>query len=255
MYQDLAFAGSCAVIPKIIHYCWLSNDPIPKELRHCMDSWKAKLTGYQFMLWDTSRFDPHSSVWVEQAVEAKQYAFAADFIRLYAVYTFGGIYLDMDVEVLKPFDALLDADIMAAYEDKTKRKIEAGCFGARQGSPAIKKVLEYYAGRSFVKSDGTYDTKVLPEIMKDRLVAGNIAIYGNDFFTVLDYMTGKMNRTANSYAIHHFAGSWKSSREQNHNLTERKIRRTFGNNFFSGFIMKLYDIFYLIKKIKIARPI
>ena len=82
------------MIPKIIHYCWLSGEPIPWQLQICMASWKKYLPEYEFVMWDTQRFDINSLLWTKQAFEAKKYAFAADYIRLYAVYTYGGIYLD-----------------------------------------------------------------------------------------------------------------------------------------------------------------
>jgi mannosyltransferase OCH1-like enzyme len=104
------------MIPKIIHYCWLSGDPIPQDYQNCMDTWKQILKGYEFVLWDSKRFDINSVLWVKQAFETGLYAFAADYIRLYAVYNCGGIYLDMDMEAVKPFDELLNADIMLAYE-------------------------------------------------------------------------------------------------------------------------------------------
>ena len=85
------------MIPKIIHYCWLSNDKIPQNLQQCMVSWKEKLPDYKFIKWDFSRFDKECSPWVKEAFEHKKYAFACDFIRLYAVYNYGGIYMDMDI--------------------------------------------------------------------------------------------------------------------------------------------------------------
>ena len=96
------------MIPKIIHYCWLSGDEIPEKLQLCMASWKKFLPEYEFMLWDLDRFDINQILWTKQAFESKKYAFAADYIRLYAIYTYGGIYLDMDVEVLKSFNPLLN---------------------------------------------------------------------------------------------------------------------------------------------------
>ena len=79
------------MIPKLIHLCWLSGDPYPPKIQYCIDSWKKFLPDYEIMLWDTSRFDVNSLPWTKQAFEAKKYAFVADFIRLYAVYNFGGI--------------------------------------------------------------------------------------------------------------------------------------------------------------------
>ena len=95
------------MISKVIHLCWLSGDPYPEKIKKCIDSWKRVLSDYEIILWDTKRFDLDSSIWVKQAFEAKKYAFAADYIRFYALYHYGGIYMDSDVEVLKSFDDLL----------------------------------------------------------------------------------------------------------------------------------------------------
>ena len=92
------------MIPKRIHLCWLSGDPYPAKIGKCLASWKKHLPDYEVVLWDTKRFDLESSPWVKQAFEAKKYAFAADYIRFYALYNYGGIYLDSDVEVLRSFD-------------------------------------------------------------------------------------------------------------------------------------------------------
>ena len=105
------------MIPKIIHYCWLSKDPIPKDMQMFIDGWYEKLPDYEFMLWDFNRFDIHSSQWVKEAFSKKKYAFAADYIRLYALYNYGGIYMDMDVEVLKSFDPFLKLKTMICFEN------------------------------------------------------------------------------------------------------------------------------------------
>ena len=112
------------MIPKVIHYCWLSGDPIPEKLQRCMDSWKKFLPDYEFVLWDLERFDIKTSQWVKEAFEARKYAFAADYIRLYAVYNYGGIYMDMDVEVVRPFDDLLASPYILGLE--SEKGVEAG---------------------------------------------------------------------------------------------------------------------------------
>ena len=82
------------MIPKIIHFCWLSNDPYPKEIRQCMDSWEKVMPDYEIKLWNMETFDVSSApVYVQEAVKARKWAFAADYIRMYALYTEGGIYL------------------------------------------------------------------------------------------------------------------------------------------------------------------
>ena len=201
------------MIPKIIHYCWLSNDPIPKDLKKYMKSWKEKLYDYEFILWDLNRFDLNRSLWVKQAFEAKKYAFAADYIRLYAVYNYGGIYMDMDVEVLKSFNDLLRNDYILGYE--AAKGLEAGVFGAPKKAPWVKEVLEYYTSKEFALPNGLYNDTPLPIIMDEVLNADyitnkKIVPLPTDFLTAKSYKTGKITITPNTYTIHHFAGSWKS---------------------------------------------
>lgn len=149
------------MIPKIIHYCWLSNDPIPEKLQEYMKSWKEKLPDYEFKLWNFDCFDINSSQWVKEAFEAKKYAFAADYIRLYAVYNYGGIYMDMDVEVIKSFNPLLNNDYLLGYENQIG--IEAGIFGASPKADWVKLILDYYQNKSFYREDGTQNTTPLPK--------------------------------------------------------------------------------------------
>jgi mannosyltransferase OCH1-like enzyme len=223
-------------IPKIIHYCWLSNDPIPEKLQKSMASWKDKLDGYEFVLWNFDRFDINSSIWVKQTFAAKQYAFAADYIRLFAVYNHGGIYLDMDVEVIKPFDDLLDFDIMLAVENDNTGGIEAGCFGAEKGHPYIKKCLDYYDNRKFVK---LFVAPFLMKSIKDKYFGkADYHIHSADYFTAKDQKTGFVNRTKNTYTIHHFAGSWIADKDKKAGINQWYFFEKYGND---EFLVDLFD--------------
>ena len=126
------------MIPKIIHYCWLSNDPVPSDLQKYMQTWKVKLPDYEFIKWDFKRFPKGKSKWVDQAFDKKKYAIAADYIRLFALYNYGGIYLDMDVEVLKSYDDLLPLSSMICFE-ANGTTIEAATIGSEKGCIWVKK--------------------------------------------------------------------------------------------------------------------
>ncbi len=217
------------MIPKIIHYCWLSSDPVPLQLENYMKSWKEQLPDYEFMLWDFDRFDRNKSLWVRQAFENKKYAFAADYIRLYAVYNYGGIYLDMDVEVLKSFDPLLHLSTMICHE-MHGHHLEMAAFGVEKHSLWIKECLAYYDQRTFIKN-GTLDMKILPVVINEVLASSfklvpvsdlagavsspgdpyEIRILPSEFFSPKHYWTGKLSITANTVCIHHFYGSWLPS--------------------------------------------
>lgn len=230
-------------IPKIIHYCWLSNDPIPDDLKKCMDSWKRKLPDYEFMLWNFERFDKNSSLWVQQAFDNKKYAFAADYIRLFAVYNYGGIYMDMDIEVLKTFDDLLAQKIILAYENPEKNGIEAGCFGAEKGNPFVKDCLSYYKDRSFIKPDGSFDILPLPKIMLSYLPRHR-EIDPRDWhcFTNKSYKTGEISTLERSFSIHHFAGSWASVAQRKYDEARKAIYLVFPKT-----IAKIISVFPFIK--------
>lgn len=224
------------MIPKIIHYCWLSNDPIPAKLQDCMNSWKEKLPEYQFVLWDTQRFDIHSVSWVLEAFEAKKYAFAADYIRLYAVYHCGGIYLDMDVEVVKPFsDDLLNGNYLLGYESSNYTiGLEAGIFGGERGAEWLYDCLKYYDERHFVKEDGSFDVLPLPRIIwkilqKKYINTGLIKPLSPDYLTAKCCDNGKIVKTSNTYTIHHFEGSWFTPWQK----VKRIIIRALGTKIMS----------------------
>lgn len=220
-------------IPKIIHYCWLSGDPYPELVQRCMQSWKEKLPDYEFMLWDMNRFDVHSVLWVEQACNEKKWAFAADYIRLYALYNYGGIYLDSDVEVLKPFDDLLNRKYFFGCEHTPDRienqnSIEAATFGAEKDLPFLKKVMEYYERHDFIDDDGYMDTTTLPTVLARKLKGANLEILPMDFFSPKNTRTLELQITKNTYSVHHFNGSWHSLAQQKHVALRTKLCKMFG---------------------------
>lgn len=208
------------MIPKIVHYCWLSDDPIPDNLRKCMSSWKEKLPDWEFILWDKKRFDITSVQWVLQAYDAKKYAYAADYIRQYAVYTYGGFYMDMDIEVIKNLDYLLGRKYVLGAE--TEYGIEAGVFGAEKGSPIIRACLDWYSGKTFINEDGTLNMHGCPLVMMEAISnkynvcispdyiddGYTVSLFPREYLTAKSSETGIVTKTPNTITVHHFAGSW-----------------------------------------------
>lgn len=256
------------MIPKIIHYCWLSNDPIPESLQKCMESWKTYLPDYQFIHWNFERFDKDSSLWVKQAFENKKYAFAADYIRLYALYHYGGIYLDMDVEVIKSFDPFLPLKTILCYESYPEDTYpEVAAFGVEKEADWIKECLEYYCNREFITEKGEFNTTPLPQVIKKILEKRkykfikvsnideslkvtkdkNIGIFTSDFFSPKSYKTNVIKITQNTICIHHFAGTWTSKRK--YEIQEEKFWKKLGMknlniiNKIRWFPKNLYRIF------------
>lgn len=212
---------------------------MPDLVLKCINSWKEKLPDYQFFLWNRERFDINSIPFVKQAFEAKKYAFAADYIRLYAVYEHGGIYLDTDVEVLKSFDTLLHLPYFIGLEFNG-RLFEAATFGSEAKAIWLKECLDYYAGRNFINNNGQMNKEVLPIIIR-KVVAKNNGIvvnsfipikYGNgfnvfnkDFFSPKSFCSDKITITPNTYSIHHFSTSWMSPLEKLYRNFKYKVKQ------------------------------
>lgn len=230
------------MIPKIIHYCWLSNDGFPDSVQKCIDSWKRILPDYQLILWDYSRFPRGKSKWVDQAFDKHKYAFAADYIRLYALYHYGGIYLDSDVEVLRSFDELLELPYIIGQE-KTPFGIEAATLGFPPRSQFIKDLLDRYENRHFVKADGSFDEEPLPRIVRryiasrynyhviasvsDFVYAGDtINVFTPEYFSPKHYASKEMKVAPQTFSIHHYAGSWVSHSPIKKELPKTSIKKT-----------------------------
>ena len=104
------------MIPKVIHYCWFSDDPYPPKIAECIASWKKHMPDYQIKRWSAENFDVTSVKLVCEAVGLKKWAFATDYIRLYALYNEGGVYLDSDVLLHQNIQHLLQSDYVSAVE-------------------------------------------------------------------------------------------------------------------------------------------
>ena len=197
------------MIPKVIHFCWLSGDPYPPLIAKCIESWKINLPDYQIILWDTKKIDVTSNVWLEQAYKCRKYAFAADYIRFYALYNYGGIYLDADVEVIKSFDDLLF--LQQFIGEDASGDIEAAVMGAEKGARWVKECLDYYENRSFIKENGRFDMRPVPLLVYEVLTHyPDVEVFHFSYFSPKDYNIGKIAMTAETYCIHHFDGKWLS---------------------------------------------
>ena len=204
-----------------------------------MKSWKKHLSGYQIKLWDYNSFPRGKSAWVDQAFDSKKYAFAADYIRAYALYHEGGIYLDSDVEVLRNFDDFIELPYFFGQESDSGF-IEAAVMGSEKGNKIFKTLLDYYDTHPFILSDGSFDTTPLPRKLNTIInTKGNVNvisdirnfnnndiltnIFAPEFFSPIHIINMKLELTANTVSIHHFAGSWNSSWTRFKKNTQRLI--------------------------------
>lgn len=230
------------MIPKKIHYCWFGGKELPKMAEKCIKSWKKYCPDYEIIRWDESNFDLDCCPYVRQAYDNKKFAFVTDYVRLYAMYTYGGVYMDTDVEVTKNLDVFLEHEGFSGFESETQ--IPTGIMAGRQGFPLFEHLLSYYEGRDFVKEDGSFDmtTNVVTITAmlskkgfvpngKYQVVAGFV-LYPPEVFCPYDNATGVLNKTEKTAAIHWFNKSWLSPGQRLRSKLTKPFHRIFGANCF-----------------------
>lgn len=159
------------MIPKIIHYVWLGKGEQSETIKRCIQSWRDVLPEYEIMCWDESTYDIFKAPrFVQEAYNVRKWAFASDYIRLWALNKYGGIYLDTDVEVLQPFDHLLSNRLFIGtqsfwvdrnkYEKDLKVNLSIGVIGAEKEHPYINDCLDYFSHSSIYNNLGQIDTTV-----------------------------------------------------------------------------------------------
>lgn len=216
------------MIPKVIHYCWFGNKPIPKMAKKCLKSWKKYCPDYEIKLWNEDNFDLNCNQYVKEAYEAKKWAFVTDYARLYIVYHYGGIYLDTDVELIQSLDSLLNEQAFGIEATPNKCIATGLGFGAEKGNSMVKEILDQYDGISFKLKDGEYDMTPCPDrnilafekygykYIDECQKINNALVLASEYLCPKDFKTGKLNKTEKTISIHHYDGSWQ--------LTSTKIK-------------------------------
>lgn len=237
------------MIPKKIHYCWFGGNPIDKIGQKCLESWKKFFPDYEIIEWNESNFDVNCCQYVKEAYEAKKWAFVSDYARFKILYEYGGVYFDTDVEVIKPFDDILEKGAFFGCENQTiKHGVAAnpglGCAVA-PGLGFYKEVLEDYEKSSFYNEDGSLNLYTIvsrtTELLRrhglvDTMEIQNVAeitIYPAEYFCPLNYVNRKMNITKNTYSIHHYTASWYSKKMRVYASFLRCLRAIFGEKGFN----------------------
>ena len=245
------------MIPRIIHYCWFGEKPLPESAIKCINSWKKYFPDYEIKEWNESNFDIQICDYVKEAYEAKKWAFVSDYARFWILYYYGGLYFDTDVEVIKSFDDVIKKGAFIGCEQVNRCTtgmslgINPGLgLGVNPGLGLFKEILDIYHTIHFKKENGELNTSItVVTHTTDVFLHHNwkpdgtiqevdgIYVYPPEYFCPMDYITGKINITFNTYSIHHYTASW-------HNKTDDKI------TYISRFCI---NHFGLTKGKKIAR--
>ena len=207
------------MIPKKIHYCWFGSGEKPKLARKCIDSWKKFCPDYEIIEWNENNFNVNLNAYTKMCYEQKKYAFLSDYVRLLVINEHGGIYFDTDVEAVKTFDDLLIHKAFIGFE--TNEFVNTGQgFGAEANTEIVKLMIDEYDELL----DGTHGTKGCPILNTQAFVKYGLVqnglfqivdgalIFPYDHFNPYDDLTGRLNKTSNTYSIHWYGKSWMDKR-------------------------------------------
>ena len=230
------------MIPKVIHYCWFGGNPLPKSAQKCIDSWRKFCPDYDIIEWNENNFDVSLNQYVREAYQNKKFAFVSDYVRLYAMYTYGGIYMDTDVEVVKNLDDFLHHEGFSGFESDVS--IPTGIMASQKGFKLFEDLLAYYDTHTFINSDGSFNmttnVATITSMMykygfvpngKFQIIEG-FALYPKDYFCPLENGTGKLTKTSNTATIHWFNKSWVSPKDRLRSKITKPFHRIFGNDCF-----------------------
>lgn len=236
-------------IPKVIYYCWFGRGKMPGLSEKCLASWKKYCPDYEIVCINEDNFDVYENKYAKEAYEAGKWAFVSDYARLKVIYENGGIYLDTDVELIKPIDDLILGTGYMGFDDKGVISTGLG-FGAEKGNELVKALLSDYDDISFLLPDGTFDLTPCPDrntktMVKMGLDINNhsqifmgIQILPEDYLCPVKYYTGKKTITKNTYSIHHFSASWTSKRAKRTLFVKRIVGVKMYDKLYGKFLHK-----------------
>ena len=239
------------MIPKIIHYIWFGPKPLPKLVRECISSWKKHLPNFEFKLWNEETFDINSSIFTKEAYENKKWAFVSDYVRIWALEKYGGIYLDTDIEIIKPFpeEILLNKVVLGTDDGGYLTALMM----SEKNHIFYKEALRMYDEMAFKNKNGKLQMEVNNthlqnllfkygyEIKNEKQTLKNeIQIYPDDYFHVRSLTSGKLNLTSNSYAIHWHTITWVPLKTKVINYLRIKVLvPIFGKSLYGRISKKL----------------
>lgn len=230
------------MIPNKIHYCWFGRGEMPQLVKDCIASWHRYMPDWEYKLWNEDAFDVASTAYTREAYQAGKYAFVSDYVRLVALEREGGVYMDVDFEVYKPFDDLLGHHAFAGFEGSKHQPVMMGVCASEAHGEWVNQMLEAYKDRRFIvdgKPDLTTNVQFITSIMaahgfrQDGLEQDykDLHVFPVDYFSPRQ-TTGEYFRTENTYCEHKGLSSWDSQEKG----WKRVLRRVLGQRTMIRFI-------------------
>lgn len=211
------------MIPKVIHYCWFGKNTHPPLVQKCLANWKKMLPDYELRLWDESN-SPMSEKVVKDALKKKNFAFVSDFVRLFALYQDGGIYLDTDVEIIRSFDKLREEECFVGFSQK--KYATNAVMGAMPKHFYMMDMMNFMRERAHSRQSHLTSPRVTTAVLQEYGLVnyGEQTIKGIKIMPVeafYPYNPFDPDRPLNhffyedikenTYSVHHYMASWNKA--------------------------------------------
>ncbi|MDE5698817.1 MAG: hypothetical protein K2I96_15670 [Lachnospiraceae bacterium] len=220
LYADRSYRKK---IEKKIHCFWFSGEKKPEKYQKCIDTWKRACPDYEIIEWNADTYDCGKNIFVKQAYEKNKWAFVSDYARLDVIYHYGGIYLDMDVELIKDFEPLRQFDAFFNYGMRHMVELGSG-FGSVPRNPFIGRLLKLYENAEFLDQNGqSQESKYVQPVWindsfcragfwlnGDMQLVGNMLLLPRRFYTPKDdFFLCNFLQCDETRGIHHFNSEWQ----------------------------------------------
>lgn len=221
------------LIPKTIHYCWFGENELPPLAQRCIESWKYFCPDYEIIQWNMNNYDVNKKRFTCECV-GHHWSALASYARLDILNQYGGIYMDVDVEMVKSFDDLLYHDAFMGFEVSNYVNTGHG-FGAKKGLDIFLENMEEYDKRSFLNSEGKWHDYIPSPILTTEVLkkhglktngqmqsVDNVTVYPSDYFDPAMQIPG-----SNTYSVHRYSSLWSFSGKDMEEIWEKQRKCYF----------------------------
>lgn len=228
------------MIPKKIHYVWLGNKEKSKLHKKVLNSWKKWAPEHQIIEWNESNIKEINNEFLNDALKNKAYAFASDYVRLYVLEKYGGIYMDLDMILVKnPEKVLKNYDLVFSIQDKNVI-FQTSFIAAKAHQKFIQICLKYYDTLVFNSKNMKPNSELLTPLLLESYsfknedqtqVINNVCAYNSEVL---------LQPSFHSIAIHVGETSWKEL--TSHDRLRIRLREKITNQFEAGIFKYIQNI-------------
>lgn len=231
------------MIPKVIHYCWFGGAKYSKLNKKCIASWRKLCPDFELRRWDETNFDVNMNAYTQKMFEESKWAFLSDYARLYVVEKYGGVYLDTDVELVRPLDDLMQMSGFFCSENEDFINTGLG-FGSCAGNSTLREMMDVYTQYAAENIEPPACPQINTEPFVKRgfsytgkpVIVDHNVIYPIEYLNPFDNATGELRVTGNTYSIHWYSKSWMSLGTRIRSKLTRPFHKYFGKDCFQNLI-------------------